>query len=88
MATAMNTVMRTLGGAFGAQVAATCITSSHGLGGPPSDGGFTLALAVCATALAAGVVSALAVPGRRPRSASVRTAPAGIAPVGPVAEGT
>jgi MFS family permease len=52
--TAMNTVMRTLGGAFGAQVTASC------LAGP---GGFTLAFGICAVALLAGVLSAAAVPG-------------------------
>lgn len=70
VATAMNTVMRTLGGAFGAQVAAACITSSHGVSGLPSDGGFTLAFIVCAAALALGVAGALAIPGRRSRSSA------------------
>ena len=65
VATGMNTVMRTLGGAFGAQLAATCIASSHGAAGLPGDQGFTLAFAMCALALAAGLGGAWLVPGRR-----------------------
>jgi SAM-dependent methyltransferase len=55
VATGVNTVMRTLGGAFGAQLATTCITSSvrHGL---PTDSGFTLAFGVCA-GTASGIVT-------------------------------
>jgi MFS family permease len=67
VATAMNTVMRTLGGAFGAQVAASLIASSHGVAGLPGNGGFTLAFAACALALAIGVAATLAIPGRRAR---------------------
>jgi len=61
VATGVNTVMRTLGGAFGAQLATTCITASarHGL---PTDHGFTLAFGVCACALIVGVISALIIP--------------------------
>jgi EmrB/QacA subfamily drug resistance transporter len=65
VATGMNTVMRTLGGAFGAQLSATCIASSHGIAGLPGDQGFTLAFAMCALALAAGLAGAWLVPGRR-----------------------
>jgi EmrB/QacA subfamily drug resistance transporter len=65
VATGMNTVMRTLGGAFGAQLAATAIASSHGTAGLPGDQGFTLAFAMCAVALAAGLAGAWLVPERR-----------------------
>ncbi|HTU96848.1 MAG TPA: MFS transporter [Solirubrobacteraceae bacterium] len=72
VATGMNTVMRTLGGAFGAQLVATVIASSHGPAGLPADRGFTLAFAMCAVALAAGLAGARLVPGRRaPRMAVV-----------------
>ncbi len=69
VATGVNTVMRTLGGAFGAQLATTCITASvrHGL---PTDSGFTLAFGVCAGALLVGVLSALIVPRSRARVAA------------------
>jgi hypothetical protein len=64
VAAGMNTVMRTLGGAFGAQLAVSCITASerHGL---PTDHGFTLAFGVCATALMIGLLSALVIPQAR-----------------------
>jgi EmrB/QacA subfamily drug resistance transporter len=71
VATGMNTVMRTLGGAFGAQLAATSIASSHGVAGLPSDQGFTLAFVMCALALAAGLAGAWLVPGRRARRIAV-----------------
>jgi hypothetical protein len=64
VATAMNTVMRTLGGAFGAQLTATCVSSSHGLAGLPANLGFTLAFTICALALGAGLLVALRIPGR------------------------
>ncbi len=64
VATGMNTVMRTLGGAFGAQLVATCITASdrHGL---PTDDGFTLAFGVCVAALVIGLLSAIVIPRAR-----------------------
>lgn len=62
VATAMNTVMRTLGGAFGAAIAAECLAR-----GGPLNGDFTLAFALCAGALALGVGAVLAIPGKRPR---------------------
>ena len=68
--------MRTLGGAFGAQIATTCITASvrHGL---PTDRGFTLAFGVCAGALIVGLVSALIVPRSRGRVAEATVVAAG-----------
>jgi MFS family permease len=60
VATAMNTVMRTLGGAFGAAIAAECLARGGSL-----DGDFTLAFAVCAAALALGIAAVLAIPGQR-----------------------
>lgn len=77
VATGMNTVMRTLGGAFGAQLTATCITASdrHGL---PTDHGFTLAFAVCAAALTVGLFTALIVP--RARSGAALTGAPGRSP--------
>lgn len=65
VATAMNAVMRTLGGAFGAALTATCVAATHGPAGLPANAGFTLAFAVCAAALGAGVIAAAAIPGRR-----------------------
>jgi MFS family permease len=62
VATAMNTVMRTLGGAFGAAIAAECLARGGSL-----DGDFALAFAVCAGALALGLVAVVAIPGKRLR---------------------
>ncbi len=84
VATAMNTVMRTLGGAFGAQLAATCIAASdrHGL---PTDHGFTVAFGMCAGALVIGLLSALIIPaaGRSGAPAARAGAPAPAGAAGP-----
>jgi MFS family permease len=57
VATAMNTVMRTLGGAFGAALTAACLAGSGSL-----DNRFKLAFGLCAAALALGLGAALAIP--------------------------
>jgi len=59
VATAMNTVMRTLGGAFGAAIAAECLARGGSL-----DGDFSLAFALCAGALTLGLGAVLAIPGQ------------------------
>jgi hypothetical protein len=78
VATGMNTVMRTLGGAFGATLTTTCITASdrHGL---PTDQGFTLAFGVCAAALVIGLLTALAIPEDR-RAGAPLAAPHDVSP--------
>jgi EmrB/QacA subfamily drug resistance transporter len=68
VATGMNTVMRTLGGAFGGQVAATFLADNVGAGHLPTDRGYALAFAMCAAALLAGVVAGVAIPSRRSRA--------------------
>jgi hypothetical protein len=65
-ATAVNTVVRNAGGAFGAQLAAAIIVSSaHGGAGVPAASGYVAALTLCAVATGAGVIVACAAP-RRP----------------------
>jgi MFS family permease len=64
VATGMNAVTRTLGGAFGGQLAATLLASHLGAGGIPTNSGFTLSFVMCAIALAGALVFALAVPRR------------------------
>jgi MFS family permease len=65
VATGMNTIMRTIGGALGAQVAATILTAQvAGSAGLPAESGFTLAFGVSALALVTAVLAALAIPGR------------------------
>jgi MFS family permease len=69
IATGMNTVTRSVGGAFGGAVVASILAESVGALGFPSSDGFTLAFAVCAIALLIGFVVGLAIPQRRPEDA-------------------
>ena len=52
VATGMNAVTRTLGGAFGGQLAATLLASNLGAAGLPTSSGFTLSFLMCLIALA------------------------------------
>ena len=65
VATGMNTVTRTLGGAFGGQVAASLLAANLGLGDHPTEHGFVLAFAMCAAVLLVGVGVGFLVPGGR-----------------------
>ncbi len=64
IASGMNTVMRTLGGALGGQLSATFIANNtaHGL---PTVTGFTASYLMATAFLAVGVVAGLLVPGGR-----------------------
>jgi EmrB/QacA subfamily drug resistance transporter len=65
VATGMNTIMRSIGGALGTQVIASILTANVvAATGLPAEHGFTLAFWLAAAALAVGVVAALAIPGR------------------------
>ena len=65
VATGVNAVMRTLGGAVGSQLVASLIVApGHGA---PSETGFVLAFAACAVALALGLAAAAGIPGRASR---------------------
>jgi EmrB/QacA subfamily drug resistance transporter len=70
IATGMNAVTRTVGGAFGGSVVASILAASV-TAGNPSEHAFTLAFAACAVVAAAGVVVGLAIPQRRPADAFV-----------------
>jgi len=61
IASGMNTVMRTLGGALGAQIAATFIAghTAHGL---PTVTGFTESFVLATAFLLAGILASVAVP--------------------------
>ena len=61
----MNTVMRTIGGAFGGQLAATFIAAHTLANGDPALAGFADAFAMAAGFLAVCTVAALLVPRRR-----------------------
>ena len=66
IATGMNTVMRTVSGAFGGAATASILAGTVGANGYPSAHGFTVAFASCALALTLGVVVGFAIPPRRP----------------------
>jgi EmrB/QacA subfamily drug resistance transporter len=64
VASGMNTVMRTVGGALGGQLTATLL-STHVRGGYPTVGGFTDGFVLSTCFLVVCTVAALLVPGRR-----------------------
>jgi EmrB/QacA subfamily drug resistance transporter len=64
VASGMNTVMRTVGGALGGQLAATLL-SSHVRNGLPTVGGFTAVFAMSTGFLIVCTLASLLVPGRR-----------------------
>jgi EmrB/QacA subfamily drug resistance transporter len=67
VASGMNTVMRTIGGAVGSQVAATLIEGHLEPGGQPAEHGYVLAFLLSLAFLAVCILASLLVPGRRPR---------------------
>ena len=84
IATGMNTVTRSVGGAFGGAAVASILAGSASGGSVPSAHGFTLAFAACSVALVVGVLVGLAIPGRRPAEAALRPSP-GRTPSAPAA---
>jgi EmrB/QacA subfamily drug resistance transporter len=82
VATGMNTVTRTVGGAFGGAATASVIAGTAARGGYPSAHGYTAAFALCAGALVVAVAAGLLIPQRRPEEAF------GAHPTGDVAEST
>jgi MFS family permease len=67
VATGMNTIVRTIGGAIGAEVAASVLAAHVLASGAPAKAGYTITFWICAAVLVAGVLAALAVPGRARR---------------------
>lgn len=57
-----------VGGAFGGAATASLLAGTVGASGYPTEGGYTRAFALCAAALAIGVVVGLAIPQRRPEA--------------------
>jgi EmrB/QacA subfamily drug resistance transporter len=74
VATGMNTLTRTVGGAFGGAIVASLLAGSVDRGPFPSSSGFTLAFAACAIAVALGVVVGLLIPSRSMHSVQVHRA--------------
>jgi len=66
IATGMNAVTRTVGGAFGGAAVASVLEGSIGGHEFPSAHGYTFAFVACAIALVLGVLVGLAIPQRRP----------------------
>jgi MFS family permease len=65
-ATGINTILRTIGGALGAQVAAVILENSTGSGSPlPTEGGFITAFLASAVVALVALVVALGIRGRR-----------------------
>lgn len=65
-ATGVNTIMRTIGGSLGAQIAATIVVSAHAAGtSVPAESGYTTAFALSAIAMGLAALAALAGPGSR-----------------------
>ncbi len=75
VATGMNTIARSIGGALGSQVVASILSASVVAGTLPREHGFTVSFYVAAGALALGTLVALAIPGRE--AAEVREAAPG-----------
>jgi MFS family permease len=64
IASGMNTLVRTIGGAIGAEVAASILAANVLASGYPNKHGYTLTFLLCAAVLAVAVVASLLVPGR------------------------
>jgi MFS family permease len=62
VATGMNTIARTVGGALGTTIAASIVDASLTSSGLPRETGFTIAFALCAAALVVGVLASMIVP--------------------------
>jgi MFS family permease len=69
VATGMNTIVRTIGGAVGSVVAASILASHVLAAGEPAKRGYTITFGICAAVLLVGVLASLAVPGRGRRQA-------------------
>jgi MFS family permease len=72
-ATGMNTIMRTVGGAFGAQIAAAIITNNLAAGSTyPAEEGYSEAFLISAAALCLALLAAFMIPGRGAGAAAQR----------------
>jgi MFS family permease len=72
-ATGMNTIMRTVGGAFGAQIAAAIIAGNLVAGSAyPAEEGYTEAFLISAAALCLALLAAFLIPGRGAGAAAPR----------------
>lgn len=65
VASGINTIVRSIGGAIGAQVAAAILTASAGAGGIPDESGFVGAFLMSAIGTVVALGATMLVPGRR-----------------------
>jgi len=72
----MNTVMRTIGGALGGQLAATLIANNTGADGLPAVTGFTETFVMATVFLIVCALAGLLIPERRPATAGPELEPA------------
>ena len=79
VASGMNTVMRTLGGALGGQIAATFIVNNT-VHGEPTVTGFTATFLMATGFLVLCVLASLLVPGRAAQQQSARAPESTLAP--------
>ncbi len=63
----MNTIMRSIGGALGAQIGANIVGAHIGASGLATEGGFKIAFIVSASALGLAFAAALLIPQQGPR---------------------
>jgi MFS family permease len=76
VATGMNTILRTIGGAMGSQVSAGIVTATLAASGLPSETGFTIAFAASGGALVVAFFVSLLVPDLGAAAGRERTAEA------------
>jgi len=67
--------MRTIGGAFGAQIAAAIVAGHVNASGFPAESGFTTAFVLGAGALVLALAAGAAIPGRRAAAAGLAGRP-------------
>jgi sugar phosphate permease len=76
VATGINTIMRTIGGALGSQVATAIVTSQTIAGTPiPAESGYTAAFTLSAVGALLALASVMAIPRRPARGAAPVGAP-------------
>ncbi|MFL5828062.1 MAG: MFS transporter [Thermoleophilaceae bacterium] len=71
VATGMNTISRTIGGALGAQISATILAGHHLASGYPAESRYTAAFAMSAVGVLAAFLVGLAIPARRRHAATL-----------------
>jgi MFS family permease len=69
VASGMNTIVRLIGGAIGAEVAASILAANLLASRLPAKHGYTLSFSLCAAVVALGMLASLAVPGRKTQAA-------------------